>query len=335
MRQIVAEDAPISREPAALADALELFRERGELEKLRLLQRRQSARVTLYNLRGFRDYFHGFMVPSTGYLRHFALHAWPPGIVLQYPRRSRPTELMPISDYPSLTAVFREYGDWLRLLGVESVSGLNEASETSRLREVILVSEALHEQGIAHIADQIASRRDKARLVLVIAVKCAVAVVGAGVRDRIAHAQPMLDARVVQWQLLTLDVEREPLRPAANPLGQKRRPLFRQGPGGIEDAPLRVAFLRRELSLEVEGAEQFPARFQVSRFGRDRAPVGADRPADRLRGGAAIASTLCSPEKGVVAARDPVRWRGPRRGGEGQDETEGRDCDSGGPARCT
>jgi uridine kinase len=167
MRGIVAKDAPISREPAPLADALELFQARGELEKLRLQQRRQRANVTLYNLRGFRDYFHGFMVPSAGYLQHFALHSWPPGFVLQYPRRSRPTELLAVSDYPNLTAVFHEYGDWLRLLGVESVSGLNEASESSRLQEVILVSEALHEQRIAHIADQIAGRRDKVRLVLV------------------------------------------------------------------------------------------------------------------------------------------------------------------------
>ena len=167
MRQIVAEDAPITREPASLEDALELFQARGELEKLHLQQRRERAHVTLYDLRGFRDYFHGFMVPSAGYLRHFALRAWPPGFVLQYPRRSRPTELLPVADYPNLTAVYREYGDWLRLLGVESVSALNEANETNRLREVILVSEALHEQRIAHVADQIACRRDEIRLVLV------------------------------------------------------------------------------------------------------------------------------------------------------------------------
>ncbi len=167
MRQIVADDAPIKREPAPLDDALALFQERGELEKLRLLQRRGRGHVTLYNLRGYRDYFHGFMVPSAGYLPHFALHAWPPGFVMRYPRRSWPTELQPVSDSPNLTAVFREYGDWLRLLGVESVNGLNEANESSRLREVILVSEALHEQRIAHIADEIARRRDEIRLVLV------------------------------------------------------------------------------------------------------------------------------------------------------------------------
>jgi uridine kinase len=106
-------------------------------------------------------------VPSTGYLRYFAIYLWPPGFVLQYPRRHRPTELLPAQDYPQLTAIFHQYGDWLRLLGVESVSGLNDAIANGRIREVVLVSEALHEERIAEIADQIASRRGEIRLVLI------------------------------------------------------------------------------------------------------------------------------------------------------------------------
>ncbi|MBU0704666.1 MAG: nucleoside kinase, partial [Chloroflexi bacterium] len=89
------------------------------------------------------------------------------GFVLQYPRRHWPTELRPVRDYPQLTAIFHEYGEWLHLLGVESVSGLNEAIANGRIREIILVSEALHEQRIAQIADLIARWRSEVRLVLV------------------------------------------------------------------------------------------------------------------------------------------------------------------------
>jgi len=167
MREIVVEDTPITREPVPLDEAIEMFHARGEEEKAQLLARRQKDYLSLYNLRGTRDYFHGYMVPSTGYLCYFALHLWPPGFVLQYPRRHRPTELLPVGDYPQLTAIFREYGEWLRLLGVESVSGLNEATANGRIREIILVSEALHEQRIAQIADQIARRRNEVRLVLI------------------------------------------------------------------------------------------------------------------------------------------------------------------------
>ncbi len=167
MREIVAEDAPITKEHVPLDEAIRLFSERGEEEKAQLLARRHKDYLVLYNLRGNRDYFHGYMVPSAGYLRTFALRRWPSGFVLQYPRRDRPTELPPVQDFPQLMTVFREYGEWLDLLGVNWVSGLNSAVVSGRIREIILVSEALHEQDIAHIAEQIASRRDSLRLVLV------------------------------------------------------------------------------------------------------------------------------------------------------------------------
>lgn len=167
MREIIAEDTPITRELVPLDEVIETFRARGEVEKVHLLTRRKKDYLSLYNLRGIRDYFHGYMVPSTGYLHHFALHLWPPGFVLQYPRRHWPTELRPVRDYPQLTAIFREYGEWLRLLGVESVSGLNETIANGRIRETILVSEALHEQRIAQIADLITRSQDEIRLVLI------------------------------------------------------------------------------------------------------------------------------------------------------------------------
>ena len=167
MRKAIAEDLPITREPVPLDEVIETFTARGETEKVQLLTRRKKDYLSLYNLRGTRDYFHGYMVPSTGYLRYFALHLWPPGFVLQYPRRHRPSELLPVAGHPQLTAVFRQYGEWLRLLGVESVSGLNEAIANGRIREIILVSEALHEQRIAQIADMIARYRNEVRLVII------------------------------------------------------------------------------------------------------------------------------------------------------------------------
>ena len=167
MREIIADDTPITRELVPLDEVIKTFHARGEEEKVQLLTRRQKDYLSLYNLRGTRDYFHGYMVPSTGYLHHFALHMWPPGFVLQYPRRHWPTELRPVLDYPQLTAIFREYGEWLHLLGVGSVGGLNEAIADERIREIILVAEALHEQRIAQIAELIVRYRDELRLVLI------------------------------------------------------------------------------------------------------------------------------------------------------------------------
>jgi len=165
MRQIVEADAPISKERVPLREAIEIFRRRGEDDKVRLLSYRRKDYLTLYRLRGLSDYFHGYMVPSAGYLRYFALTYYAPGFILRFPIRNT-VELQPVVEYPKLIHVFREYGQTLRLLGIEDVGSLDQSIDAGRANEIILVAEALHEQRIAQIATQIAGRRGQVKLVL-------------------------------------------------------------------------------------------------------------------------------------------------------------------------
>jgi uridine kinase len=76
-------------------------------------------------------------------------------------------QLQPMVDYPKLVSVFREYGEWMSLMGIHDVGSLNEVIASERVREVVLVAEALHEQRLARIAEEIASRQGQVRLVLV------------------------------------------------------------------------------------------------------------------------------------------------------------------------
>jgi uridine kinase len=167
MKEMVAEDAPIHKRCVPLQEAITLFQARGQEDKVSLLGRRQRDYVTLYRLYDMDDYFHGYMVPSTGYLRYFSLQHYSEGFVLRYPRHEQPTELQPVVEYPKLVAVFRRYGDWLQVLGIHNVGALNDALAEGRGGEVALVSEALHEQRIAQIAAEIAKRRNEVRLVLI------------------------------------------------------------------------------------------------------------------------------------------------------------------------
>jgi uridine kinase len=159
MNEIVAEDEPIFKTRVPLNEAIALFKARGDDDKVRLLNRRRKSYLTLYRLRGFQDYFHGYMVPSTGYLTVFDIHDYPPGFILHFPRSSPPMELQPFVDYPKLVNVFREYGEWMALMDVRDVGSLNEAIAGGRVSELILVAEALHEQRVARIAEEIARRR--------------------------------------------------------------------------------------------------------------------------------------------------------------------------------
>ncbi len=167
MRELVEADLPIENIRMPLEEALEFFKEQGDQEKADLFARRRKAYLTLYELNGVRDYFHGFMVPHTRYLDLFDLCHYNSGFILQFPRRSWPHVLQPFEDEPTLAQLFQTYKDWLTIMGVSNVTALNDAIANGRSREVILVAEALHERQLASIARDIANRRPAARLVTI------------------------------------------------------------------------------------------------------------------------------------------------------------------------
>ncbi len=167
MNELVDANLPFERREVPLDEAEEYFEQRGYIEKVRLLKFREKKTLVLYTLGAHRDYHHGYMVPSTGYLQFFGLELMGDGFVLKYPRRNAPRSVQPMPDYPKLLAAFRQYGDWLQRLGIESVGYLDEAIADGRISDTILVSEALHTQHISSIATQIKERREPVRVVLI------------------------------------------------------------------------------------------------------------------------------------------------------------------------
>lgn len=167
MGEIVEADEPIVKRRVPLAEAEAIFKAQGYHDKLRLLKYRRKDYLTVYTLRGVTDYFYGYMLPSTGYVRDFDLVEFPPGFVLQFPRRSQPETLSTPVDSPKLSSVFKQHAEWMSLMDVQDVGALNAAIESNRIREVVLVNEALHGQRLAEIAQHIVERREALRLVLI------------------------------------------------------------------------------------------------------------------------------------------------------------------------
>jgi len=167
MRQWVEADEPFVKFQMPIEQAREHYRAKGYTDMARLLEHRKKPHLVVYKLGEFSDYHHGYMVPSAGFLKWFSLSPTDEGFTLRFPRRHWPTELQPLPEYPKLLATFRQYGDWLETLGVASVGALNDAILAGRAREIILVSDALHERHIAQIAAQIAEARNSVRVVLV------------------------------------------------------------------------------------------------------------------------------------------------------------------------
>lgn len=167
MRELVETDLCFTKREVPLPEAIAYFEAKGYADKVRLLAHRQKAYLTLYRLGDHQDYHHGYMVPSTGFLRWFSLLPTNGGFTLCFPRRQKPTTLLPLPEYPKLLATFRQYGQWLDRLGIASVGQLDDAIVAGRIHEVILVSEALHEQHVADIAAQITAHRKQVRIILI------------------------------------------------------------------------------------------------------------------------------------------------------------------------
>lgn len=167
MKEIVTRDLPFERNNIPLQEAIDYFQKKGFEDKVRLLKYRQKEYLVLYQLGDHRDYHHGYMLPSTGFLKWFELGPAGDGFILNFPRRNTPTQVVPPTSYPKLLSTFRQYGNWLLRLGIDSVGALNDANASGNMREVILVSEALHELQIAEIAQHIADRSEEARIILI------------------------------------------------------------------------------------------------------------------------------------------------------------------------
>lgn len=167
MHFLVEKDIPFIRQEVPLEEAIEYFNARGYKDKVQLLRHRKKSHLVLYSMGDHRDYHHGYMVPSTGYLRWFKLTPTGDGFTMRFPRRHKPLEILPLPEYQALLDTFRQYGDWLARLGIDNVGSLNDAIVEGRIREIIMVSEALHEQRIAEIAGTVTDRPQQVRIILI------------------------------------------------------------------------------------------------------------------------------------------------------------------------
>ncbi len=167
MRDLVRQNVSIRREEVPLQEAVAYFRARGMHDKVQLLRYRTKPYLTLYTINGYRDYHYGYMVPSTGYLRWFALEPADGGFILRFPEGKDLTRLVSRNVAPQLMETFRQYGQWLKRLGLAHVGTLNQVIEEGRIQEVVLVAEALHEQQIAAIARSIAEHRKDIDVILI------------------------------------------------------------------------------------------------------------------------------------------------------------------------
>lgn len=160
MMRMAEENIPIQKKSISTDDAVELFRNSGMHDKERLFSYRRSSKVNIYSIGHYTDYFYGYMAPSTGYLKYFELEPYEDGFVVMFPDKNTrvPAEFTPSH---KLFHVLRESAEWGETMQIGTIGALNDAVAQGRIRDVILVAEALMERKIGTLAEQIASQPDK------------------------------------------------------------------------------------------------------------------------------------------------------------------------------
>lgn len=160
MMRIVDEKRPIEKRSIPTDEAVELFRELGMYDKERLFHYRRSSRVNVYSIGNYMDYYYGYMVPDTGYLKYFDLELYDEGFMVLFPDKNTrlTTEFKPSH---KLFHVLKESGEWSEKLDIGTIGALNDAVAQGRIQDVILVSEALMERKIGKLAEEIAAQPDK------------------------------------------------------------------------------------------------------------------------------------------------------------------------------
>lgn len=161
MNEIVAENAQINKRTIGTTSAIDLFNRHRMYDKEKLFKYRRASKVNIYSLKGFEDYFYGYMIPNTGYVKYFDLFLYDEGFVLQLPTKENPNVVPEFKPQKNLFNVLKESEKWSETLKIDTVGALNEQISQGNIKDIILVAEALQEKKIAEIATMIAESKDK------------------------------------------------------------------------------------------------------------------------------------------------------------------------------
>ena len=166
MGELVDMDLLVTKKAYPADEAVALFAENGMKDKVSLFRYRRSSNINVYCMGDYYDYFYGYMMPSTGYIRHFDLFAYEEGMILLLPEPEEPEILPEFKPRKKLFQTLLATGEWGRELGIDTVGDLNDQICSGSISDMILVQEALQERRIGEIARDIA-RRDGVKFVMI------------------------------------------------------------------------------------------------------------------------------------------------------------------------
>ena len=158
MEKIIADKMPIRRYMAPAEEAIALFEEKGDVEKVKLLKTSGSIYTTYYKIGDYVDFYYGTLLTNTSELYLFGLEKYYDGMLLRIPSLKNPDVLGELTRQDKMFDIFKEHHRWQDIMGIRTVGDFNAAVGAGFTTDIINVSEALQEKKIIKIAEEIAHR---------------------------------------------------------------------------------------------------------------------------------------------------------------------------------
>ena len=159
MQEIIDAKMPIRRYMVPTEEAIALFEEKGDVEKVKLLKTSGSIYTTYYKIGEYVDFYYGTLLTNTSELYLFGLEKYYDGMLLRIPSVKDPGVLGELTKQDKMFEIFKEHHRWQDILGIRTVGDFNQTVDAGFTTDIINISEALQEKKIAKIAEDIANRK--------------------------------------------------------------------------------------------------------------------------------------------------------------------------------
>ena len=167
MNRLVEKDIPLVRQIVSKDEAAKIFAKDGFQDKVDILRYRPEKTAHIYHCGEYRNYMYSRMVPSTGYIKKWAVRYYHPGIIIQYPRPEAGGEIPPFEDAPTFGKTLKRAYQWGQATGCDNIVGINQRIEKDGDIEFITLCEQKHNRQLCELGQMIEDEKESIRLICI------------------------------------------------------------------------------------------------------------------------------------------------------------------------
>lgn len=168
MQVLIDSDLEVVTHEKPKAEVIALFQERGDEDKVKLLKSLNRCYIRFYEIDGYFDFYNGPLMLTTRKIHLFDLNPYDEGMLLHIPSKSDPTKLSEYVEQKKMYKAFQDHIHWGEIMRIKNVGDLNEfIGKENQIGGLMKVAEALQENRIVHIADEIVNRKSDVKFIMI------------------------------------------------------------------------------------------------------------------------------------------------------------------------